>query len=66
MEKLLTLREVCSILGCDDPEGRYVRNLRDDGVLEGARIGRKLMFKESSVERFIESQFAKQKVKRAG
>lgn len=66
MEKLLTLQEVCSILGCNDPKGRYVRNLRDDGLLEGARIGRRLMFKQSSVEKFIEDQFAKQKVKRIG
>lgn len=66
MEKLLTLQEVCSILGSDDPKGRYVRNLRDKGVLECARIGRRLMFKESSVERFIEDQFRKQNVKKDG
>ena len=63
MEKLLTLKEVCNILGCNDPKGRYVRNLRDKGVLECAKFGRHLMFTESSVERFIKEQFDKQNPK---
>lgn len=63
MEKLLTLKEVCEILGCKDPKGRYVRELRSKGILEGARFGRNLMFKESSVERFIDEQFARQNQK---
>ena len=64
MEKLLTLEEVCSILGCNDPKGRYVRNLRDQGLLRAAKFGRRLMFTESSVESFIENQFALQNKKR--
>lgn len=63
MEKLLTLKEVCEILGCKDPKGRYVRELRSKGILEGAKFGRNLLFKQSSVERFIEEQFSKQNQK---
>lgn len=60
MEKLLTLAEVCQILGCSDPKGRYVRNLRSKGILEGAKFGTHLMFTEDSVKRFIESEFRRQ------
>lgn len=63
MEKLLTLQEVCSILGSDDPKGRMVRNLRDKGVLECAKFGRRLMFKESSVRAYVEAQFNRQNKK---
>ena len=60
MEKLLTLKEVCDIFGCDDPKGRYVRELRKKGILEGAKFGNKLLFKESSVKNFIDKQFEMQ------
>ena len=60
MEKLLTLKQVCEIVGCNDPKGRYVRNLRDKGILEAAKFGRHLMFTESSVRRFVEGEFKKQ------
>ena len=57
MERLLTLKEVCDIFGCDDPKGRYVRELRKKGIIEGAKFGNKLLFKESSIKSFIENQF---------
>ena len=57
MERLMTLKEVCEIFGCDDPKGRYVRNLRSKGLIEGAKFGNKLLFKESSVQRYIEKTF---------
>lgn len=60
MEKLLTLKEVCDIFGCEDPKGRYVRELRKKGAIEGAKFGNKLLFKESSVRNFIDSQFERQ------
>lgn len=60
MEKLLTLKEVCEIFGCTDPKGRYVRDLRSAGKIEGARFGRKLMFTASSVESFIETELKRQ------
>ena len=60
MEKLLTLKQVCEIVGCDDPKGRYVRNLRDKGILVGAKFGRHLMFTESSVREFVEGEFRRQ------
>ena len=63
MEKLLSLQEVCTILGCKDPKGRYVRNLRDRGLLKAAKFGRNLMFTEKSVEEFIANQFAEQNKK---
>lgn len=58
MKKLLTLKEVCDILGCTDPKGRYVRDLRKKGLIVGAKFGTKLLFTESSVNEFIEHQFA--------
>lgn len=57
MERLLTLKEVCEILGCDDPKGRYVRDLRRQGKIEGAKFGNKLLFKESSINEFIRETF---------
>ena len=60
MERLLTLKEVCEIFGCDDPKGRYVRELRKKGVIEGAKFGNKLLFKESSVRDYIDRQFETQ------
>lgn len=60
MEKLMTLKEVCEALGSKDPKGRMVRNLRNRGVLDGVKIGRNLMFKESSVTAYIEEQFKRQ------
>ena len=60
MEKLLTLREVCELMGSTDPKGRMVRELWKRGSLDGAKIGRNLMFKESSVNAYIEKQFALQ------
>ena len=58
MEKLLTLKEVSEILGhTKDPKYRFVRELRKKGDLKGAKIGNKLMFKESDVRDYIEYQF---------
>ena len=62
--KLLTLQEVCSMLGCTDPKGRYVRNLRAQGQIEGAKFGTHLMFTEKSVNEFIEREFRKQNQKK--
>lgn len=66
MEKLLSLKEVCDILGCKDPKGRMVRNLRSEGKLEGAKIGRNLMFTEASVRKFVEETFRLQNPKIKG
>jgi len=63
MEKLLNLKEVCQILGCEDPKGRYVRELWKHGHIEGAKFGNKLMFKERSVQEFIDHQFDIQQIK---
>lgn len=61
MEKLLSLKEVSEILGhSKDPKYRFVRELRKKGLLDGAKIGNKLMFKQSDVENYIEYQFQKQ------
>lgn len=61
MEKLLTLKEVSELLGhTKDPKYRFVRDLRKKGLLTGAKIGNRLMFKESDVENYIESCFEKQ------
>ena len=58
MDKLLTLKEVSEILGhTKDPKYRFVRELRKKGDLKGAKIGNKLMFKESDVRDYIEYQF---------
>ena len=66
MEKLLTCKEVSEILGySDDPKCRFVREWRKKGLLEAARIGKKLMFKQSSVEEYIEHQFLIQNKQRA-
>lgn len=65
MEKLLTCKEVSEMLGySDDPKCRFVRELRKKGILEAAKIGKKLMFKQSSVEEYIEHQFLIQNKKR--
>lgn len=61
--ELLTLKEVCQMLGCHDPKGRYVRNLRSKGILKGAKFGRNLMFDKASVDEFIRSEFEKQNKK---
>ena len=58
--KLLSLKEVCQMVGCTDPKGRYVRNLRAQGKIQGAKFGTHLMFTEESVNRFIENEFRKQ------
>ena len=64
MEKLLSLKEVSEILGhSKDPKYRFVRELRKKGLLDGAKIGNKLMFKESDVERYINNQFEKQNIR---
>lgn len=61
--KLLTLQEVNSYLGRRDKKCRFVHQLRDQGVLNGAFIGGKLMFKESEVVSYIEREFARQNKK---
>ena len=64
MEKLLTLKEVSEILGhTKDNKYRFVKGLWKKGLLEGAKIGNKLMFKESSVENYVENQFESQNKK---
>lgn len=55
---------MCEILGCTDPKGRYVRELRKKGLLEAAKFGNRLMFTERSVERFIQDQFDRQNAKK--
>ena len=58
MEKLLTTQQVSEILGhTDDSQCRFVRELRKKGVLVGAKIGKKLLFKESDVQAYIDHQF---------
>lgn len=66
MENLLSLEEVCKLLGCNDPKGRMVRNLRSKGKLTGAKFGRRLMFTESSVRHYIEQTFREQNPKIKG
>ena len=63
MEKLLTTKEVSKLLGSNDPKGRYVRELWKNGYIEGAKIGRTLMFKAESVQEFIDYQFRLQQFK---
>ena len=58
--KLLTLKEVNSYLGRKDKKCRFVQELRKDGILTGAFIGGKLMFKESEVIDYINREFARQ------
>ena len=59
MERLLTIKEVSEMLGYDaDTQCRFVRGLRKKGLLVGAKIGNRLVFKKSDVEDFIEKQFA--------
>lgn len=58
MERLLTCKEVSQLLGYQDPKFRFVKELRKKGLLEGAKIGGRLMFKESDVEDYIEHQFS--------
>lgn len=60
MEKLLTLSEVCQLIGSRDPKGRQVRELRKKGLIKGAKFGRQLMFTESSVRDYISRTFAYQ------
>ena len=63
MEKLLTTKEVCELLGCKDPKGRWVRNLWKGGYIEGAKFGNKILYKETSVRDFINHQFKLQEFK---
>ena len=60
MDRLLTVQEATYVLGRKDPKGRFVKSLREKGILQGAYIGRKLMFRESEVKRYIEEQFRAQ------
>lgn len=48
-------------MGCRDHKGGMVRNLWKKGLIEGAKFGRYLMFKESSVEEYINKQFEYQR-----
>ena len=58
MEKMLTLEDVSLILGYKkDGQYRAVRKLRKDGKLRGVKIGKKILFKESDLEDFIENQY---------
>lgn len=63
MEKLLTLQEVNTVLGRKDKKCRFVQELRRKGILEGAYIGSKLVFRESDVSRYISNEFRKQNKK---
>jgi len=58
MEKLMTMREVNSALGRKDSKCRFVKELHRSGALNGAYIGKKLMFKESEVAQYIRKQFS--------
>lgn len=58
MIKLLTLKEVSELLGSKDPKGRMVRELRRKGILPGAKIAGRLLFREQDVIDYIEKQFA--------
>ena len=60
MEKLLTLQEVSQILGSTDPKGRQARELWKKGYLNAAKIGRRLMFTETSVREYINYQIRSQ------
>lgn len=61
MEKLLTTKEVSEILGYKtDPKFRFVRDLWKKGEIEGARFGNRLLFKETSIQDYIDRQFRKQ------
>jgi len=64
MERLMTLKEVNSALGRRDKKCRFVLDLRNNGILTGAYIGGKLMFKEREVANYIEREFARQNKKR--
>lgn len=58
LERLLTIKEVSELLGyTQDPQCRFVRSLRKKGLLVGAKIGNRLMFRRSDVEAYIERQF---------
>lgn len=58
MEKMLTLKDVSEILGyTKDDQYRAVRRLRSSGRLRGVKIGKKILFKESDLEDFIETQY---------
>lgn len=63
MEKLLTLRQVSEMFGCNDPKGRMVRNLRAKGILPGIKIGTRLLFKESDVQEYIDNLYEEQNKK---
>lgn len=63
MEKLLTLKEVSELLGSEDPKGRKVRNLWKAGYLDGAKFGKRIMFREQSVKEYVEHQFRLQQFK---
>lgn len=61
MERLLTLKEVSEILGhSKDPKGRFVRELWKKGEIPAAKIGNKLMFRESDIKQYINYQFNSQ------
>ena len=58
MEKMLTLEDVSIMLGYKkDGQYRPVRKLRKDGILRSVKIGKKILFKESDVEEYIEHQY---------
>ena len=59
MEKLICAHDVSAMLGYSDPKNRSVRNLWKAGALEGAKVGRQIMFTERSVERYVREQFKK-------
>lgn len=61
MEKLLSTKEVSEILGyTKDPKFRFVRDLWKAGKIEGAKIGKRLMFRQESIEKYVNEQFEKQ------
>lgn len=63
MDRLLTTQEVCKLLGSTDPKGRKVRELWKAGQIDGAKFGRRIMFKERSVQEYIDRQFDLQQFK---
>lgn len=66
MEKLISTKEASEMLGyTQDIKYRFVRDLWKSGKIEGAKIGKRLMFKESSIEDYVNKQFELQNKKRA-
>lgn len=62
MEKLLTIKDVSSLLHCGS-KNRYVYELVSKGTIKCAKFGNKWLFKESDIKDFIDKQFEMQNKK---